>query len=91
MAVERDDFLKLLDTFRVAWEQLLSAGNVAHAATNTLDLEVELEKERRALSAKDELIRTLTQVRKMISMTPNQCAFHSYHLILVHFEFFKNL
>lgn len=61
VAVERDDFLKLLDTFKVAWEQLLSAGNVTHSAANNLDLKVELEKERRALSAKDDLIRTLTQ------------------------------
>lgn len=61
VAVERDDFLKLIDTFRVAWEQLLSAGHVAHSATNTLDLKVELERERRALSAKDEMIRNLTQ------------------------------
>lgn len=62
VAVERDDFLKLLDSFKVAWEQLLSAGNVAHSAANNLDLKVELERERRALSAKDDLIRTLTQV-----------------------------
>ncbi|XP_026289060.1 RB1-inducible coiled-coil protein 1 isoform X1 [Frankliniella occidentalis] len=61
VAVERDDFLKLLDTFRVAWEQLLAAGHVAQSAANNLDLKVELERERRALSAKDEIIRTLTQ------------------------------
>ncbi|KAK3908461.1 RB1-inducible coiled-coil protein 1 [Frankliniella fusca] len=61
VAVERDDFLKLLDTFRVAWEQLLAAGHVAQSAANNLDLKVELEKERRALSAKDEIIRNLAQ------------------------------
>ncbi|XP_034234484.1 RB1-inducible coiled-coil protein 1 isoform X2 [Thrips palmi] len=61
VAVEREDFLKLLDTFKVAWEQLLSAGNFAHSAANHLDLKVELERERRAMSAKDDLIRTLTQ------------------------------
>lgn len=62
VASERDDFLNLLDAFKEAWEQLLSAGNEAQSAVNNLDLKVELERERRALSAKDELIRTLTHV-----------------------------